>query len=1285
MLYKKVKPRLSVLPFLLLILSALNATAQTDSVYWSFGTPGTATASATGSSYAGVPAAACLADTGNISGNFTSSSGYSTLYFTTQFPSSGYPAASGEPTMRNNAKTGGFNVTTSTYFSFTITPNTGTTVEIKEIYFAGLKNATGPTSYTIRTSLDGYGTTVGSGSFSTSYGSSKKAHTGLSLQGTAGTPITVRIYVHNPLVTSTGGNVFIDDVVIYYDATGGSVSPGITTGTLSSNSLCTGTNVTIPYIAAGTYNSGNTFTAQLSDASGSFASPVTIGSFSGTASGNISATIPAGTPAGSGYRIRVVSSNPVVTGSDNGADISINTTVIPSVAVAANPGSTICSGSSATFTATPVNGGASPSYQWKKNNVNVGTNSATYTDNALVNGDNITVVMTSNATCASPATATSTAVNMTVNTSAANSVTIAASATTICAGDPVTFTATVPSGSSGPLVSISGANLTCTNTMIATSSCVGAGGYYANGWGGSDYWQYQINTTGYGNIVFNTPTSSSNTGPHNGALYYSTNGTTFTFVQNYTWGSGTTCGSTGNINLPAAADNQPTLYVRLVMTGASSTGGTNRVNPNAFKGKVIQPGINPIYQWKKNGNNVGTNSSTYTDNALADNDNVWVEVSSTSCVTPAVASSNIITMTVNPVVTPSVSVAASATTICSGSSVTLTATPANGGSSPSYQWKVNGANASTNSNTFTTTTLANNDAVTCEMTSNAACPSPATATSNAVNMTVDPTVTPSVSIAATSTAICSGTSVTFTATPANGGSAPAYQWKKNGSNVGTNSTTYTDNTLANGDVITVELTSNATCVTSATATSNAINMTVSAPLTPAVSVVAAPGSTVCDGTSVTFTAAPTNGGASPSYQWKKNNANVGTNSTTYTDNNLANGDVITVVMTSNAICLAAPSGTSSPVTMTVNPIIVPSATVTVGPNDTICDGTMTTFTAVPVNGGTAPVYQWMKNNVSVGNNSTTYADNALVNGDVVTFSMTSNATCAVPATITTTPVTMTVNPLLPTSVSVKVSPNDTICAGVPVTFTAKFMNGGITPAFQWKKNGANVGTNSTSYMDNALIDGDKISVVMTSDAVCATPATISSQLPVAVTVRPVYHPVVTLTAKPGVVLAKNQMVYFTANISNAGANPKIHWEINGVTIPGIKGDNYFSSILNNNDTIVCIVESTDSCSIGNMNTSNALVMQIGTGVQDLSGGFEHIRLYPNPNKGTFTIKGAIDTREDVKVDILNMIGQSVYSAMLPVSGNMLDQQITLPGVAQGTYLMKIYAAGEERVLRFVVQ
>jgi gliding motility-associated-like protein len=87
-----------------------------------------------------------------------------------------------------------------------------------------------------------------------------------------------------------------------------------------------------------------------------------------------------------------------------------------------------------------------------------------------------------------------------------------------------------------------------------------------------------------------------------------------------------------------------------------------------------------------------------------------------------------------------VSVTPSSTSICSGGSITFTANPTNGGT-PTYQWKINGVNvAGQTSATFTTTSLANGDAVTVVMTSNDACANPTTATSTAINIPVSPLV-----------------------------------------------------------------------------------------------------------------------------------------------------------------------------------------------------------------------------------------------------------------------------------------------------------------------------------------------------------------------------------------------------------------------------------------------------------------------------------------------------------------------------------------------------------------
>lgn len=112
----------------------------------------------------------------------------------------------------------------------------------------------------------------------------------------------------------------IDDVRIIASA---AVPASVSTGTLPVSAYCQGAQLSVPYTATGTFNAGNVFTAQLSDAAGGFAAPIAIGTVSSTASGTIACTIPALTPPGTGYRIRVVASAPATTGGDNGINLTI--------------------------------------------------------------------------------------------------------------------------------------------------------------------------------------------------------------------------------------------------------------------------------------------------------------------------------------------------------------------------------------------------------------------------------------------------------------------------------------------------------------------------------------------------------------------------------------------------------------------------------------------------------------------------------------------------------------------------------------------------------------------------------------------------------------------------------------------------------------------------------------------------------------------------------------------------------------------------------------------------
>jgi hypothetical protein len=101
--------------------------------------------------------------------------------------------------------------------------------------------------------------------------------------------------------------------VTSFDVTGAPNAPYLTATGVNAQNLCAGETIEVGYQAAGAFNSGNQFKAQLSNATGDFSTPIEIGSLTSISSGTILCTVPAGLAAGSGYRIRVVSTNPAIT------------------------------------------------------------------------------------------------------------------------------------------------------------------------------------------------------------------------------------------------------------------------------------------------------------------------------------------------------------------------------------------------------------------------------------------------------------------------------------------------------------------------------------------------------------------------------------------------------------------------------------------------------------------------------------------------------------------------------------------------------------------------------------------------------------------------------------------------------------------------------------------------------------------------------------------------------------------------------------------------------------
>ncbi len=261
--------------------------------------------------------------------------------------------------------------------------------------------------------------------------------------------------------------------------------------------------------------------------------------------------------------------------------------------------------------------------------------------------------------------------------------------------------------------------------------------------------------------------------------------------------------------------------------------------------------------------------------------------------------------------------------------------------------------------------------------------------------------------------------------------------------------------------------------------------------TPTINISSSQTNTICAGQQVTFTAAITNGGSNPVYQWYINGSAVGSNNSQYTTSSLNNGDIVSCVLTSNNPCITTTTASSSPIVMTVHPL--PTLNSSLSAN--VCSNVLFQYTPTSTTAGAAfawtrAVVAGVSNAASSGSGgpAETFHNTSTNPVNVIyVYTLTANG-CTNPSTYN---VVVTVNPSIAT-VTLNVNAVNPFCQGTTVLFSASPGNGGNTPNYQWYKNNIPVGTNSALYTDNALITSDFISVTMTSNATCASPAVVSS-------------------------------------------------------------------------------------------------------------------------------------------------------------------------------------------------
>jgi len=796
-------------------------------------------------------------------------------------------------------------------------------------------------------------------------------------------------------------------------------------------------------------------------------------------------------------------------------------------------------GESVTFTATPANEGTVPVYAWFVNDREVlGEISATY-NYIPQNGDVVYAVLTSDLICTIGNPATSNKIPIKVNVILPVSVTIAADQVNICQGNSVTFTATPVNEGPNPVYA-----------------------WFVNA----------VVVQGETSVTFTYL-------PQNGDVVYAVLTSILTNV-------------TGN----PAKSNEITITIRkdlpvIVNIFADKTeicdGGTV-----TFTTQPVNGGTNPVYAWFVNNIEMSGETSAIFTYSPKNSDLVYASLTSNlACAFRNPAISNKIPIKVNDNATVSVTISADKTDICEGEPVTFTALPANGGPTPLFAWFVNGKEITGETSATFSYVPTDNDAVYTVLTSDLMCTTDDKSFSNKITVDVKKGLPVSVSVASDKTEICEGEIVTYTASAVNGGTNPHYKWYVNRTAVPGETSAIFTFSPNKGDEVYAMLVSEVECPLGNQAISNKIYIEVSDKLP--VNVTIAPDKNfICVDDTITFTATPENGGKNPGYSWFVNNIQVLGITTDIYSYRPKDGDVVHVVLTSDQECISGNPAVSNKVTVSIIKELPVSVSI-LPDKEVVCEGDTVNYMAVPVNGGTNPVFKWFVNGLEFTGATKQTFNYAPKKGDEVYAVLTSDIGCVSGNPATSNKVVININDKASVSVSIAADKTE-ICKEEKVTFTATPVNGGTTPGFEWFVNGIAVPGESDIIFKYKPGEGDEIYVKITSNATCVADSVAFSDT---VKIKFIAGLLVGVDiAANKTQICSGETVNFTALPVNGGVNPVYTWFVNGKKINGEKGSTY-SYKPENKDEIVVKLTSGELCVIDPDAISDTIIINITDGLK----------------------------------------------------------------------------------------
>ena len=158
------------------------------------------------------------------------------------------------------------------------------------------------------------------------------------------------------------------------------------------------------------------------------------------------------------------------------------------------------------------------------------------------------------------------------------------------------------------------------------------------------------------------------------------------------------------------------------------------------------------------------------------------------------------------------------------------------------------------------------------------------------------------------------------------------------------------------------------------------------------------GSNICPGNTVNFNANTTNTAGYISYQWIVNNQHVGSNSASYSNSALQNGDIVRCIMSTNNTCWNSVTDTSNPITISIVSTSIP--TVSISSNIyNVCFGNAVKINSIVSDNTAVLDYNFKVNGVSIQTGtSTNFSSNILTDSQRITLAVTVGNAC-MPSTV----------------------------------------------------------------------------------------------------------------------------------------------------------------------------------------------------------------------------------------------------------------------------------------------